>query len=44
MSRASKQLMESKDPQEHALGAYIHSRLTKQIHQVLDSVKEKYEN
>ncbi len=29
MSRASKQLMESKDPQEHALGAYIHSLIDK---------------
>jgi|ERR1035437_1213543 hypothetical protein len=29
MSRASKQLMESKDAQEHALGAYIHSLIDK---------------
>ena len=29
MSRASKQLMESKDPQEHALGAYMHSLIDK---------------
>ncbi len=29
MSRASKQLMESKDPWEHALGAYIHSLIDK---------------
>jgi hypothetical protein len=29
MSRASKQLMESKDPQEHALGAYIHNLIDK---------------
>jgi len=29
MSRASKQLMESKDPMEHALGAYIHSLIDK---------------
>jgi len=29
MSRASKALMESKDPQEHALGAYIHSLIDK---------------
>jgi hypothetical protein len=29
MSRASKQLMESKDPREHALGAYIHSLIDK---------------
>jgi hypothetical protein len=29
MSRASKQMMESKDPQEHALGAYIHSLIDK---------------
>jgi hypothetical protein len=29
MSRASKQLVESKDPQEHALGAYIHSLIDK---------------
>ena len=29
MSRASKQLMESKNPQEHALGAYIHSLIDK---------------
>ena len=29
MSRASKQLLESKQPQEHALGAYIHSLIDK---------------
>ena len=29
MSRASKQLMESKDPMEHALGAFIHSLIDK---------------
>jgi hypothetical protein len=29
MSRASKQLMDSKDPREHALGAYIHSLIDK---------------
>jgi hypothetical protein len=29
MSRASKALMESKDPSEHALGAYIHSLIDK---------------
>lgn len=29
MSRASKQLLDSKDPQEHALGAYIHSLIDK---------------
>jgi hypothetical protein len=29
MSRASKALMESKDPNEHALGAYIHSLIDK---------------
>ena len=29
MSRASKQIMESKDPMEHALGAFIHSLIDK---------------
>lgn len=29
MSRASKKLMESKDPHEHALGAYVHSLIDK---------------
>jgi len=29
MSRASKQLMESKNPEEHALGAFIHSLIDK---------------
>ena len=29
LSRASKKLMESKDPHEHALGAYVHSLIDK---------------